>query len=209
MSLDMILLGMLRTPASGYDLRDEFARGPSNYWPARLSQIYPTLKRLARDGFLDAVREPSELGPPRTVYSLTPAGRDRFLDWLRGEPALGTERFGYLAQLACMAELNDLSQTERFMRDLREKLSAWLERLEEIAAQIERDVGSWQELDEATFHEVAALRMGLHTLRAKVAWCDETIARVRARREDAPTPMSHATGAAGSTTANGAGTAGR
>jgi PadR family transcriptional regulator AphA len=52
MSLDPILLGLLREPASGYDLKALLDHGIGHFWAAELSQIYPTLKRLEKDGFL-------------------------------------------------------------------------------------------------------------------------------------------------------------
>ena len=52
MSLDHVLLGLLREPASGFDLKGMFDQGIGHFWAAELSQIYPTLKRLERQGWL-------------------------------------------------------------------------------------------------------------------------------------------------------------
>jgi len=76
MSLDHILLGLLREPASGYDLKDAFNETVAHFWSAELSQIYPTLKRLEERGLLRSRREPSPKGPDRRVYRLTGEGRE-------------------------------------------------------------------------------------------------------------------------------------
>ncbi|MYK68861.1 MAG: PadR family transcriptional regulator, partial [Gammaproteobacteria bacterium] len=44
MSLDHILLGLLRDPATGYDLKSAFSERIRHFWSAELSQIYPALK---------------------------------------------------------------------------------------------------------------------------------------------------------------------
>ena len=50
MSLDHILLGLLREPATGYDLGNAFSENVRHFWSAELSQIYPALKRLEQRG---------------------------------------------------------------------------------------------------------------------------------------------------------------
>ena len=40
MSLDHILLGLLREPATGYDLGNAFSENVRHFWSAELSQIY-------------------------------------------------------------------------------------------------------------------------------------------------------------------------
>ncbi len=182
MSLPHILLGLLREPASGYDLKAEFERGIRHFWSAELSQIYPTLKRMERQGWLSSDTAPSERGPDRRVYTRTDAGRQELLGWLRQGPKVGAERFAYLAQLAFMDELDDPRETLDFMRSLRGRLAAWRAELEAIETGAFATVpGFPYRLPAEAFHHHATLRMGLHTLAAKLAWCDETIARLERR----------------------------
>ena len=63
MNLDVILLAMLTRPANGYDLKAAFDKSANHFWPAELSQIYRTLKRLEESGFLKSRTELSERGP--------------------------------------------------------------------------------------------------------------------------------------------------
>ncbi|MGH7558453.1 MAG: helix-turn-helix transcriptional regulator [Gemmatimonadota bacterium] len=182
MSLPHILLGLLRDPASGYDLKDAFERGARHFWSAELSQIYPTLKRMETRGWLTSVTEPSDRGPDRRVYTRTPAGREALLRWLRSGPVVGTERFAYLAQLAFMDELENPQESLDFMRALRARLAAWRAELVAIETGAFATVpGFPDELPADVFHDNAALRMWLRTLAAKLEWCDETIARLEGR----------------------------
>lgn len=174
---------MLREPASGYDLKTRFDRDIRHFWSAELSQIYPTLKRMQKDGWLTSATEPSDRGPDRRVYRITAAGRVALRRWLLAGPEVGAERFAYLAQIFFMDELDDLDASRDFMVALRARLAAWRAELEAIEAEIARQVPDFPDgIPDPDFHPHVALRMGLHTLAAKVAWCDETIERLNRRR---------------------------
>ena len=182
MSLDHILLGLLREPATGYDLKNVFSETVRHFWSARLSQIYPTLKRLEQQQMLRSRREPSPKGPDRKVYTVTEKGRAELLTWLRSEPAVGTERFAYLAQLYFMDAIGDIHDTRAFMNALRDHHSRWLAQLRAVEQDIVTTYGDATEhYADAGFHQFAALRMGIHSLGSKVAWCDETLAAIDRR----------------------------
>jgi DNA-binding PadR family transcriptional regulator len=52
-------------------------------WHAYPSQIYAEVRRLERRGLLAAKEEARARGAPRRVYTLTEAGRDALVTWLR------------------------------------------------------------------------------------------------------------------------------
>ena len=191
MSLDHILLGLLREPASGYDLKDAFRETVAHFWSAELSQIYPTLKRLEERGLLRSRLEPSPKGPDRRVYALTREGRAELCRWVRGGPVVGTERFAYLAQLHFMSAVDDLRETRAFMVDLRDHLAGRLAELRAIERRIFAAHGDRPDrYSDDGFHRFATLRMGIDSIGAKVNWCDLTLAaldrRLASPPEDAP-----------------------
>ena len=182
MSLEHILLGCLRLPSSGYDLKAYFDKNIRQFWSAELSQIYPTLKRLETRGLLTSRTEPSTKGPPRTVYTRTSEGREVLVRWLTSGPQVGAERFAYLAQVFFMDELDDLEATRRFLSDLRERMADWTAALEAFEQEIRDTAGRPPEEFSANgLHRFIALRMGINSVGAKVTWCDETIALLDAR----------------------------
>jgi PadR family transcriptional regulator, regulatory protein AphA len=97
MSLEHILLGLLREPASGYDLKAIIDRGIGHFWAAELSQIYPALKHMENAGWLRSRRARSKRGPGRLVYEVTPKGRRQLADWLRSGPQFGDMRHIFLS----------------------------------------------------------------------------------------------------------------
>ena len=182
MSLDHILLGLLREPATGYDLKNAFSENVRHFWSAELSQIYPTLKRLEQRRMLRSRVEPSPKGPNRRVYTLTAEGRTELLHWLRGGPAVGTERFAYLAQLYFLDAVGDIEETRAFMTALQDHLSRWLAQLRAVEREVTGAYGDAPErYSDGGFHRFAALRMGIHSIGSKVAWCDETLAAIDRR----------------------------
>ncbi len=182
MSLDHVLLGLLRQPASGFDLKAMFDEGIGHFWSAELSQIYPTLKRLEKKGWLRSRSAPAKRGRGRRVYEITPPGRKALQAWLSGGPQVGDERLAFLAQIYLMDELGDLGKTLEFFGALRESVA---QRLRELR-QIER---RWAQADPAypevaplpDFHVQLSLRWGVLSQVAKLRWCDESIRRIRAR----------------------------
>jgi DNA-binding PadR family transcriptional regulator len=179
MSLERILLGLLKTPASGYTLKTVFTEAINYFWPAELSQIYRTLKRLEREGLLRCRSEPSSKGPDRKVYSLTATGRKTLREWLDGEPKFGDERFTYLAQLFFMGGRRDLGKTRRFVAQLRESFKARLETYRRIDRAWRGGSDAFPDIESNDgFHAYLTLRMGLLRVAAGVKWCNETIRRI-------------------------------
>lgn len=183
MSLPHILLGMLAEPQSGYDLKKQFDQSLRNFWNAELSQIYPQLKKMEKDGLLTSEKVASASGPPRRVYRRSARGRREILAWLAAGPKVGEERIGYAAQVYFLGQAADADAALQFMIELREHMAGWLASLQHIEA-------SWRAADprypdklpDRDFYPQLTLAMGLRKVQANVDWCDECIERIRARQ---------------------------
>ena len=181
MSLRHILLGLLSRPCSGYDIKKEFGQGLGHFWAAELSQIYPTLSGLERDGLLVSETAPSSRGPPRKLYRRTPAGTRALLEWLAG-PVVGTEKLTWLAQVFFLASADDAEACVAFMADLREAMAAELESLREIERHWSAEDPRYPDaLPDEDFYPQLTLRLGLKKIAVIVEWCDECIATIRKR----------------------------
>jgi DNA-binding PadR family transcriptional regulator len=185
MSLELILLGLCREPLSGYDLKQLFDVAIRHFWPAELSQVYPTLRRLEARGLLAARREASAKGPPRRVYLTTPAGRAAVRRWLTDGPAFADERYPFAAQVFLLDALGSLDASAVFIRQLRRTLQARLRGLLAVEAGA---AGSspFQAHTDREFHQFLCLRMGLRVLEARIAWCDEALREIRRRKARRP-----------------------
>lgn len=71
-----------------YDLAREMRRNVVFFFPRAESQVYAEPKRLVAAG-LAAARTERTGKRPRTVYAITPAGRQALADWLAEPPSRG------------------------------------------------------------------------------------------------------------------------
>jgi len=67
------LLSISKKPMSGYDLMREIEDKTEGAWRPGPGAVYPTLQRLARQGFVKA-RKKSGVGPIQVSYEVTRAG---------------------------------------------------------------------------------------------------------------------------------------
>lgn len=181
MSLEHILLGQLRHPSTGYELGKEFDESAGHFWPAERSQIYPTLKRLEERGWLRCHEEPSERGPQRKVYETTAEGHEELRRWLTEGPQIGRERFAYIAQVFYLGELDDLAAGLDMVRRMQAQWRQLLATFERYEQETVAESGDWNDYPPEAFFNMAALQNGLALVRAKLAWCDDVIARLEAR----------------------------
>ncbi|MDE1177746.1 MAG: PadR family transcriptional regulator [Edaphobacter sp.] len=83
------LLGLLTLgDMSGYDMRSLIDRSIGHFWTESYGQIYPSLKWLSSEGFVEKKTERKKGRPDRNVFTLTPAGRKRLKQWLAVPPVV-------------------------------------------------------------------------------------------------------------------------
>lgn len=186
MALDHILLGILRTPASGYQIKQQFDQVFSHFWATDLPQIYRTLNRMEKDGLLAVQEEPSERGPARRVYQLTESGRAALREWLITAPTLASERIGFLAQTFFLGALEDDRQALEFMHALRAELDRELDLLQGAARDWAAADASYPDCtDRDDFYAQLTLDLGIQKLTTQVAWASRCIRRIEDRIREA------------------------
>jgi DNA-binding PadR family transcriptional regulator len=75
------LLALLqRGPMYGYQLRAEFEESTGATWPLNIGQVYTTLARLERDGYVEPDPD-TDGGDGRSTYRLTDSGREELGAW--------------------------------------------------------------------------------------------------------------------------------
>lgn len=188
MSLDHILLGILRTPASGYQIKQQLDPACSHFWAADLPQIYRTLNRLEQEGLLSVTPEPSDRGPARRVYQLTPAGQTALHAWLTTAPTLAPERIGYLAQITFLGALEDDRAALEFLHALRAELERELTVLQGIAKGWAAGDPDYPDCREpGDFYAQLTLDLSIQKLTTTVAWAGRCLRRIENRIQEAGT----------------------
>lgn len=84
MAIKHALLGLLAEgPKHGYELKTAFDETIGERWSLNIGQVYNTLNRLARDGYVVLQEEvKQETRPDKKIYAVTDAGRQELLRWL-------------------------------------------------------------------------------------------------------------------------------
>jgi PadR family transcriptional regulator, regulatory protein AphA len=181
MSLEFAILGFLSyQPFTGYDLKKMFDTSVQHFWTADQSQIYRTLARLTDQGLTEVERVEQLDRPDRKLYSITPAGRDAFQQWLRGPFPMQDSRSGPLVQVFFAAKLSDEEALAKFEMAA-EIFRTILARYEQVPGQVEeyrQKVPSPRE----HYFWMLTLDLGLRTMRAQLEWAESVIADIHAGR---------------------------
>ena len=129
MSLPHVLLGLLsETPRTGYELEQAMRQQIDPAWIAGYSQIYPTLARLRRSGWVLLRVLGPRRGPGRHLYRATASGKRELRRWLQEPPPPRRHNDEALARLAFLDAL-PLPERRRCLLALEAALSAEVSRL--------------------------------------------------------------------------------
>ncbi len=181
-SLELALLGLIaeQHPRSGYDLVQTFRISMSHYWHAHPGQIYPTLDRMERDGWI-AGREVIQRGRPnKRVYSITTEGRRVLLEWLqspyeplkmKNPPLLRSRFLGHLGADGARAKF----------AEVRDAMIAYLEVLRGYDRLFTEKGGPYQDVNQMFVY--FTLRRGIEFATSEVEFCEWAIGEIDQHRE--------------------------
>lgn len=107
MSLAHTILGLLQQQEmTGYDLKTScFDQTLAHLWSADQAQIYRTLDKLEKQGWITRTIEIQHDRPNRKIYSITEAGKAEFNHWLQTPQPLPNIRDPLLVQVYFAAQL--------------------------------------------------------------------------------------------------------
>ncbi len=119
------ILGLLAIqPWTTYELAKQMAVSLRNFWPRAESKLYEEPKKLVAHG-LASVRVEPVGRRPRSVYSITPAGREALRAWLDEPGAVAALEFEalvkvFFAEQASKAQL--VANLQRIVEDQRARV---------------------------------------------------------------------------------------
>jgi PadR family transcriptional regulator AphA len=105
---EYLILGILmKQGRHGYELHNILSSGLGRAWYAGMSQVYALLKRLETAEKVVSTVEQQDNRPAKHVYSITPKGRQAFLQWVHTPlERMRDLRLEFLAKLFFIRELN-------------------------------------------------------------------------------------------------------
>jgi PadR family transcriptional regulator, regulatory protein AphA len=166
-----VVLGLLAgKPRSGYDIKTVVDRSTRFFWAASYGQIYPELKRLEEEGLVEGEDQPNG-GRNRRVYTLTRAGHEALLEWMRSD--------------ILTIELRDESLLRLFFGDALPPGEALLllegrKRGHEAYLEVLRGIQALPGGPDPTYVDLV-LRWGIEFNEWGARWCEEQLEQLRAQ----------------------------
>lgn len=145
MSLKHAMLGLLdRGPKTGYEIKIHFRDAIKNFWSVSDGQLYPTLRSLSKEGWVEKVETVQEGGLVKHVYAITDAGHEAFMEWLRTpEKSIPELKEPFLLKLIFFDRLTKEEALHQIELQIRRTDDA-IEEYREIRAQYQVGVTSFQ-----------------------------------------------------------------
>jgi len=191
MSLKHALLGILTVkPMTGYELKQFFDSSVQHFWNAELSQIYPTLKQLEEQGWVDKRVEVQESRPNKKIYEITSDGRVEFARWVRQPMPASDMRDPFMIKVFFGAELpvEDMLVILRRQMEEEQKVLGFSETV--LRGRIREGVKELHSPRHGLFWTLT-LEMANEYRRAYIDWCERSMRLLEAsRRAPAEPPPS-------------------
>jgi DNA-binding PadR family transcriptional regulator len=164
--LELAILGLLKERSMhGYQLSKRLADTLGAFWKVSYGSLYPTLKRLQREGAVEPVFPKEEVGRRKNVYRITPKGEQLFYELLQEAGQESWEDNRFRVRLAFFKYL----KPDMRLR-LLEKRRAYLEgRLTDIKSSLRN---YRERIDNYT---LSLMRHGEQATERDIAWLDDLI----------------------------------
>ncbi len=188
------ILGLLSwQPMSGYDLKKMIDMGLQHFWNESYGQLYPTLEQLVADGHTTCKKDAGSGGRSRHVYAITAKGRREFLTWLREPTAPARIRSEPQLKFFLTGRLpaaEGIRLVEEYRGQLQEQYDRYVDS-EKVLRQAVRSGILPEEIaglaggpgeSNQPLTLLLSLRHGVLLVEARLAWCDEALKALRARR---------------------------
>ncbi|HEX6330989.1 MAG TPA: helix-turn-helix transcriptional regulator [Actinomycetota bacterium] len=170
--LELAILGLLKERSMhGYQLSKRLTDTLGGFWRVSYGSLYPSLKRLERQGAVEQVFDEQEVGRRKNVYRITEKGEALFRELLEeaGSDATTEEnrfrvRVAFFKYLAPESRIRLLERRRAFLE----------ERLDTLAASLatHRDT-----------YTVSLMQHGRETTEQDIAWLNGLIATERRTAE--------------------------
>lgn len=170
--LELAVLGLLKErPMHGYQLSRELGDSLGGLWRVSYGSLYPTLKRLERDGAIESEAGDERGARRKKVYRITPKGEQIFLELLQETPQdTQTEDARFRMRLAFFRYLSP----ETRIRLLERRRLALQDRLATIAESIR----AGRRTDD---YGRALIEHNRSVTESDIAWLEELIAAERSK----------------------------
>lgn len=170
-----VILGMLtHMPMTGYDIKKTVENSVSYFWNTGFGQIYPSLKKLEREGLVKKEVKLDESRPNRKVYTITESGREKLKKWLSIPSEKENIRYEMLLKLFFGSQVS----VDKSIKNIENFKARYLKELDELG-KIEKFLKSKMESGSFPFENkedhifyFLTLLFGQYVYKAYIEWAD-------------------------------------
>lgn len=170
-----ILVALLDSPNSGYDLAKKFDGSVGFFWDASHQQIYRELGKLEAAGTIIAETIPQAARPNKKLYSITAAGETLLADWMCTPSDLSPLKDDLLVKLFG----GYLVEPDIILQELRQHRKQHQTRLVEYQAIEDRFFPDVEALTTQQTYQYLTLRNGIQYEQGWLKWCDEALSTLQ------------------------------
>lgn len=169
------ILGILSlSPSTGYDIKKYSDKVLSGFWNENFGHIYPTLKRMLKDGVIEIVCK--EKNEKKIQYGITEKGKQEFETWLLEETIQQPIRSEFMLKLL-FSSSQPRQNVTRMLENYKELHQKNMEKYLGMQKDLEQGI---QEISkERVCFIKAVLRSGIISSEAVIRWCNETIVEIQ------------------------------
>ncbi|HBU90936.1 PadR family transcriptional regulator [Bacillus pumilus] len=177
--LKYAILGLLdQCELTGYDITKHFKDSLGQFWSAKHSQIYPELKRLTEEGFIEFDVRIQGKKLEKKVYQITEAGQAALHQWLRTkDPIPETTKDEFMLKTFFISSMDKKEAADLFTHQLLERTKKVDMLKQKLHALIEEDRGA-ESLYSAQFGHYLVLTRAIEREKGYVRWLEQTLKRI-------------------------------
>ncbi|MCA1832468.1 MAG: PadR family transcriptional regulator [Actinomycetota bacterium] len=161
--LELAVLGLLKEKTMhGYELKKNLDEQLGHFWQFSYGSLYPTIKRLARDGAVEMELPKGETSRRKNVYRITDDGEALFTELLEASSADVEDRDAFMLRFA----FSRYMQPETRQRLLERRRGYLQARLTKMAASLKRL------RDKMDAYSLELMRYGVDEAEHDIKWLD-------------------------------------
>ncbi|APT46421.1 PadR family transcriptional regulator [Bacillus safensis] len=177
--LKYAILGLLdQRELTGYDITKHFKDSLGQFWSAKHSQIYPELKRLTEEGFIEFDIHIQGKKLEKKVYQITAAGKEELRQWLKTkDPIPETTKDEFMLKTFFISSMDKTEAADLFAYQLLERTKK-VDVLEQKLYALTEEDPSAEPLHSAQFGHYLVLTRAIEREKGYVRWLQKTLKRI-------------------------------
>lgn len=155
---DIILGLLIEKSRTGYEIKQVFETVFSHFYTSSYGMIYPTLKKLEKEGLVEKKVVNQEGKPSKNVYSITDDGVREFNLFLKKDFAPETRESEFMVRMYLGSYADEYMLKEWIQQEIKLKEAA--------ISQLEKNYQNWK--DVMTFSQKITYEIGLEQYQIEV-----------------------------------------